>query len=83
VKQETDPVDPVDAAAEGTFNEGGEGVVMADFQGQSMRQVLRIMEKKGLNVKLIGSGRVVEQSPPAGRRIGPNDRVWVRFAPSA
>jgi cell division protein FtsI (penicillin-binding protein 3) len=48
-----------------------------------MRQVLRIMEKRGINVKLIGSGRVVEQSPPAGHRIGPNDHVWVKFAPSA
>lgn len=82
-KKELEPVNPVDAAAEGTINEGGEGVVMADFRGQSMRQVLRIMEKRGLNVKLIGSGRVVEQSPPAGRRIGPNDHVWVRLDPSA
>ena len=82
VKEES--VDPAAAAeAEGTINEGGEGVVMADFRGQSMRQVLRIMEKRGLNVKLIGSGRVVEQSPLPGRRIGPNDHVWVRFAPSA
>jgi cell division protein FtsI (penicillin-binding protein 3) len=83
VKKEMAPVNPSDAAAEGTINEGGEGVTMADFRGQSMRQVLRVMEKRGLNVKLIGSGRVVEQSPPAGRRIGPNDHVWVRFAPSA
>ena len=83
VKKDPELVNPVDAAAEGTINEGGEGVVMADFRGQSMRQVLRIMEKRGLNVKLIGSGRVVEQSPPAGRRIGPNDQVWVRLAPSA
>ena len=63
--------------------EGSEGVVMADFMGQSMRQVLRGMEKRGINVKLIGSGRAVEQSPPPGTRIGPNDHVWVRFAPSA
>jgi cell division protein FtsI (penicillin-binding protein 3) len=83
VKKESEPVNPSDAAAEGTINEGGEGVVMADFRGQSMRQVLRVMEKRGLNVKLIGSGRVVEQSPQVGRRIGPNDHVWVRFAPSA
>lgn len=83
VKQESLPVNPVDAAAEGTFVEGDEGIVMSDFRGQSMRQVLRIMEKRGINVKLIGSGRVVEQSPPAGHRIGPNDHVWVKFAPSA
>ena len=56
---------------------------MADFRGQSMRQVLRIMEKRGLNVKLIGSGRAIEQSPLPGHRIGPADHVWVRFAPAA
>ena len=83
VEKEPDPVNYADAAAEGTINEGGEGAVMADFRGQSMRQVLRVMEKRGLNVKLIGSGRVVEQSPLPGRRIGPSDHVWVRFAPSA
>ena len=83
VKQEALPVNQVEPAAEGTINDGDEGVVMADFRGQSMRQVLRLMEKRGLNVKLIGSGRVVEQNPPAGRRIGPSDHVWVRLAPSA
>jgi cell division protein FtsI (penicillin-binding protein 3) len=83
VKQEPAPVDSAAAAAEGSINEGGEGVVMADFHGQSMRQVLRIMEKRGLNVKLIGSGRAVEQSPPPGHRIGPADHVWVRFTPAA
>jgi cell division protein FtsI (penicillin-binding protein 3) len=83
VKQETVPANPGETAAEGTINEGDEGVVMANFRGQSMRQVLRVMEKRGLNMKLIGSGRVVEQSPPPGRRIGPSDQVWVRFAPSA
>jgi cell division protein FtsI (penicillin-binding protein 3) len=83
VKQEPAPVDPAAAAAEGSINEGGEGVMMADFHGQSMRQVLRVMEKRGLNVKLIGSGRAVEQSPLPGHRIGPADHVWVRFAPAA
>jgi len=41
------------------------------------------MEKKGLNVKLMGSGRAIEQSPLPGHRIGPNDQVWVKFAASA
>jgi cell division protein FtsI (penicillin-binding protein 3) len=60
-----------------------EGLLMANFHGMSMRQVLQLMEKKGLNVRLIGSGRVVEQSPPAGRKINPSDPVWVKLAPSA
>ena len=60
-----------------------EGGLMANFHGMSMRQVLQHMEKKGLNVRLIGSGRVVEQSPPPGRKINPSDPVWVKLAPSA
>jgi cell division protein FtsI (penicillin-binding protein 3) len=77
------PADINAAAAEGTFDTGGEGTVMPDFRGMSMRQVLRAMEKKGLNVKLLGSGKAVEQNPSGGRRIGPSDQVWVRFAPAA
>ena len=83
VQTKIEPDDPVSAAAEGSIAEGGEGVLMADFRGQSMRQVLRGMEKRGLNVKLIGSGRAVQQNPVPGSRIGPADYVWVRFAPSA
>jgi cell division protein FtsI (penicillin-binding protein 3) len=56
---------------------------MANFRGLSMRQVLQVMEKRGLNVRLIGSGKVVEQSPPAGKIITPTDPVWVKLAPSA
>ncbi len=73
----------VDPAAEGSFVEGGEGLTMPDFSGRSMREVLRGMEKRSLNVRLIGSGRAVGQNPLPGRRIGPNDQVWVKFMPSA
>lgn len=59
------------------------GLLMANFHGMSMRQVLQHMEKKGLNIRLIGSGRVVEQNPPPGQKINPSDPVWVKLAPSA
>ena len=59
------------------------GLLMANFHGMSMRQVLQHMEKKKLNIRLIGSGRVVEQNPPPGRKINPSDPVWVKLAPSA
>lgn len=59
------------------------GLTMANFRGMSMRQVLQLMEKQGLNVRLIGSGRVIEQNPPPGKKINPSDPVWVRLAPSA
>lgn len=59
------------------------GLLMANFRGMSLRQVLQQMEKNGLNIRLIGSGRVIEQSPPPGRKINPSDPVWVKLAPSA
>ena len=71
------------AVAEGGIVEGSEAGSMPNFRGMSMRQVLRIMEKRGLNVKLQGSGRAVEQSPRPGSRINTQDPVWVRFVPSA
>ncbi len=58
----------------------GTGLVMPDFTGMSYRQVLQVMERTGLNLRLNGSGRVVEQSPPAGRPVKYGTEVWVRFA---
>lgn len=69
--------------AEGAIVEDGEGIVMPNFRGMSMRQTLKVMEEQGLNVRLHGSGRAIEQSPLPGRRIRPSDQVWVKFAPSA
>lgn len=70
-------------AAEGLLDESVAGAVMPNFQGMSIRQVLRYMEKNSLNVKIIGSGRAVEQNPLPGRQVGPADQVWVKFVPSA
>lgn len=65
--------------------ETGEGRVpsMPDCLGMSYRQVLRIMERTGLNIRLNGSGRVVEQSPGPGEVIRFGSEVWVRLAPPA
>lgn len=70
-------------ADEAVIDEGTGGSMMPNFHGMSMRQVLKIMGKSDLNVKLIGSGRAVEQNPPPGHRIMPSDQVWVKFLPSA
>jgi len=56
-----------------------DGLQMPDFLGMSYRQVLQTMERRGLNLKLSGSGRVVEQSPRPGRRIRYNSEAWVKF----
>jgi cell division protein FtsI (penicillin-binding protein 3) len=61
----------------------GEGSVMPNFQGMSMRRVLQVMEKRGINIRLMGSGRAMEQSPPPGHKIRGVDEVWIKFAPSA
>ena len=59
------------------------GEIMPNFQGMSMRRVLQVMEKSGINIRLLGSGRAAEQSPPPGHKIRESNEVWIKFAPSA
>lgn len=56
-----------------------EGLVMPNFRGMSYRQVLQTMEQQGLNLKLTGSGRAIEQYPRAGESIHYGKEAWVRF----
>ncbi|MEJ2201189.1 MAG: penicillin-binding protein, partial [Desulfuromonadaceae bacterium] len=60
---------------------GGTNLIMPDCIGMSYRQVLQLMAERGVNIKLRGSGRVVEQSPMPGRAIRYSKEVWVRLAP--
>jgi cell division protein FtsI (penicillin-binding protein 3) len=64
-------------------NSGEEGRLasMPDCIGMSGRQVLKTMERLGLNIKLKGSGRVVEQFPAASQPIRYGNEVWVKLAP--
>jgi cell division protein FtsI (penicillin-binding protein 3) len=71
------------SAEEGEIAGTAQGVLMPEFRGKSMRDVMRSMQKRNLNVRLIGSGRAAEQNPLPGQRIGPRDKVWVKFIPSA
>ncbi len=59
------------------------GEAMPNFKGMSIRRVLQVMEKRGINIRLIGSGRAVEQSPSPGQRIRGTGEVWIKFTPSA
>src|SRR5690606_32741425 len=45
------------------------GPVMPNSVGLSSRQVLEMAQENNLNLKLIGSGRVIEQDPVAGMPI--------------
>lgn len=83
VEAKLNPDEVPEEEAEGTISDVVEGESMPNFRGMSMRQVLQMMEKRSLNVKLIGSGRVIEQNPPPGHTIRPADPVWVRLAPAA
>ncbi len=56
-----------------------DGLMMPDFSGMSYRQVLQTMEKRKLNLKLSGSGQVVEQSPSPGKVIRYGKQAWIRF----
>ena len=60
-----------------------DGGVMPNFQGMSMRRVLQVMEKRNINIRLLGSGRAMEQNPPPGQMIRGNDEVWIKFTPAA
>ncbi len=73
-----------ESVAEGDFEDTvSEGTVMPNFHGMSMRNVLQVMEKRGINIRLIGSGRATEQSPPPGHAIRGTGEVWIKFTPSA
>lgn len=53
----------------------GHAWTLPDFDGLSVRQVLRGVQGTGLSVDLQGSGLVQEQSPPAGARLAPGETV--------
>jgi cell division protein FtsI (penicillin-binding protein 3) len=57
------------------------GPQMPDFKGMSYRQVIEVMQAKGINVSLRGHGRVIDQSPLPGAAIPYGATVWVRLAP--
>ncbi len=73
---ETDSDDTIDDST-------NDGAVMPNFRGMSMRGVMQVMEKRGINIRLIGSGRATEQNPPPGHAIKGTGAVWIKFTPSA
>lgn len=83
IEVRTTPSAPSTAAAEGDALDIPAGGVMPNFRGMSMRRVLQVMEKQNLNIRLIGSGQALEQSPPPGHAIQRTDEVWIKFSPAA
>jgi len=68
---------------EETPSKGSSNRSMPDCLGMSSRQVLQVMDRTGLNIRIRGSGRVIEQSPPPGNQIIYGNEVWVRLGPPA
>jgi cell division protein FtsI (penicillin-binding protein 3) len=55
------------------------GLVLPDFVGQPLRDVARRCLKLGLELRIQGSGRAVQQHPEPGSRVSPEEEVLVRF----
>ncbi len=70
---------PVPAAREDLSEAPG---VMPDFSGKSIRQVLQTAQRLGLELKYVGSGKAVAQTPPPGQVLQGEMRGMVRFQPS-
>ena len=55
----------------------GEGFVLPDLSGLSMRDALVTLDGAGFELAIAGSGTVVSQSPAPGQPVLPGDRVEV------
>jgi cell division protein FtsI (penicillin-binding protein 3) len=57
----------------------GEGVAVPLLVGKTVRQVIEICQRLGINPMLVGSGIVLEQQPLAGTTIARGGSVALRF----
>lgn len=53
---------------------------LPDFKGMGLKDALFLLENLGCNVKFEGRGRVVEQTPPPGKRITKGERVVLKLS---
>ncbi|KAF0123280.1 MAG: cell division protein FtsI (penicillin-binding protein 3), partial [bacterium] len=66
-----------DIKEEGTVK--SEKFVMPDFTGMSIRQILRMIHDSKIDIRIIGSGRAVEQSLRPGSIVNDGEKCWVKF----
>jgi cell division protein FtsI (penicillin-binding protein 3) len=85
VKNEFEPVSLKEASTNGMsigtvkMGRGAEAVMMPDLTGLSMRNALSRIEGKGLVVRVLGNGRVVEQTPRPGAVIEKGDICYLKL----
>jgi cell division protein FtsI (penicillin-binding protein 3) len=53
--------------------------VIPDFQGMSLREVLRMAQRRGIEIKTAGTGWAVNQNPAPGVSIEGNQPCYVLF----
>ncbi len=55
------------------------GSRMPDLTGFSKRQLLPLLLRRDIEVKILGDGYVVEQSPPVGTAMETGTRIVLRL----
>jgi cell division protein FtsI (penicillin-binding protein 3) len=55
------------------------GIVVPSFLGKSVRSSIEIAQDSGLELNVVGSGKALDQSPPAGSHVASGARITVRF----
>jgi cell division protein FtsI (penicillin-binding protein 3) len=81
-EEEPEGPPPLELAARTPPGSPGDGVTVPPLAGLPARSAIRALERLDLAAEIDGSGRVVSQSPPAGRRVEPGTRVRMRLAPA-
>jgi len=66
------------ARADGVTIKSGR-FVMPDLSGMSIRRALKLMHGSGIDVRIVGSGRAVEQSIKPGRAVKAGGKCWINF----
>lgn len=73
-------VEPLpDIAALLPASSDNEGIIMPDLRGMSYRQVMRVMQRRKINLQLSGSGKVIKQSPAPGKKVRYDKQARVVF----
>ena len=73
---------PVEAADRRSASPPGGKVAVPSLSGLPARAAIRRLEEASLAADIDGSGRVVSQTPPAGRAVAPGTRVRMTLAPA-
>ena len=81
-EDDEDEPPPVEATGRRTAVASAGNVTVPSLAGLPARAAIRRLEDADLAAELAGSGRVVSQSPPAGRAVGRGTRVRMTLAPA-